>query len=170
MLPTGGTAHAMHTSQLMLDVRSPADQVDIVPNLSHTLLSGSKFADARYTAGYNKDEVNFYDSHKIHIKATAIFQGYRCPHTGLWPVPLRRINCNDNVDTLILDSPCGTKSGNTKYILPSTETVRDHLKASMEREHNTILNVYKLPSIKQSIPYLHAAAGFPTKTTWLAAI
>ena len=40
----------------------------------------------------------------------------------------------------------------------------------MERETDTIFNVYKLPSIEQSIRYLHAAAGFPTKSTWLKAI
>eukprot|EP00804_Cyclotella_cryptica_P012520 CCRYP_017704-RB/>CCRYP_017704-RB protein AED:0.24 eAED:0.24 QI:0/0/0/1/0.5/0.33/3/0/909 len=50
LLPTGGTAQATHTSQLMLNVRAPANQVDIVPNLTQTLLSGSKFADAGYTA------------------------------------------------------------------------------------------------------------------------
>ena len=84
LLPTGGTAQATHIAQLMLDVRAPANQVDIVPNLTQTLLSGSKFADAGYTAVYDKDEVNFYDSNKIHINATSILQGYRCPHTGLW--------------------------------------------------------------------------------------
>ena len=46
LLPTGGTAQATHIAQLMLDVRAPANQVDIVPNLTQTLLSGSKFADA----------------------------------------------------------------------------------------------------------------------------
>jgi hypothetical protein len=38
------------------------------------------------------------------------------------------------------------------------------------REQHTILNIYELPSIEQTIRYLHASAGFPTKTTWLAAI
>ena len=170
LLPTGGTAQASHISQLLLDVCAPANQVDIVPTLTQTLLSGSKFADAGYTAVYDKDEVNFYNSDKIHINATAVLQGYRCPHTGLWRVPLRQINCDDNHDTLILDSPCDKKSLNTKYVIPSTEAVRDHLKASMEREDHTILNVYELPSIAQTIRYLHATAGFPTKTTWLAAI
>ena len=83
LLPTGGTAYATHLSQLLLDVHAPANQVDIVPNLTQTLLSGSKFADAGYTAVYDKDEVNFYDSDKIHIDATSILQGYRCPRTGL---------------------------------------------------------------------------------------
>ena len=33
-----------------------------------------------------------------------------------------------------------------------------------------INNVYKLPSIKQSIRYLHAATGHPKRPTWLKAI
>eukprot|EP00804_Cyclotella_cryptica_P029865 CCRYP_010777-RA/>CCRYP_010777-RA protein AED:0.22 eAED:0.28 QI:0/0/0/1/1/1/4/0/696 len=90
LLPTGGTAPPTHISQLLLDVRAPANQVDIVPNLTQTLLSGSKFADAGYTAVYDKDEVNFYDSNKIHINATSILQGYRCPHTGLCTFPSRK--------------------------------------------------------------------------------
>jgi hypothetical protein len=65
LLPTGGTAQATHISKLLLDVRAPANQVDIVPNLTQTLLSGSKFADAGYTAVYDKDEVNFYDQTKF---------------------------------------------------------------------------------------------------------
>lgn len=142
LLPTGGTAQATHSSQLMLNVRAPANQVDIVPNLTQTLLSGSKFADAGYTAVYDKDEVNFYDSNKFHINATSILQGYRCPHTGLWRVPLRQITRNINDDTLILDSPCGTKSRNTRYVVPSTEEISTLLAASSTREQHSILNVY----------------------------
>ena len=33
-----------------------------------------------------------------------------------------------------------------------------------------INNVYELPSIEPAIRYLHGAAGFPTKETWLKAI
>ena len=33
-----------------------------------------------------------------------------------------------------------------------------------------INNVYELPSIEPAIIYLHGAAGFPTKATWLKAI
>eukprot|EP00804_Cyclotella_cryptica_P020437 CCRYP_014425-RA/>CCRYP_014425-RA protein AED:0.04 eAED:0.02 QI:0/0/0/1/1/1/2/0/1218 len=170
LLPTGGTAQATHISQLMLNVRAPANQVDIVPNLTQTLLSGSKFADAGYTAVYDKDEVNFYDSNNININATSILQGYRCPHTGLWRVPLRQLTRNINDDTLILDSPCGTKSRNTRYVVPSTEEISTLLAASSTREQHSILNVYELPSIQQAIRYLHAAAGFPTKRTWMNAI
>jgi hypothetical protein len=31
-------------------------------------------------------------------------------------------------------------------------------------------NVYSLPSISQTITYLHAAAGFPVKETWMDSI
>ena len=37
-------------------------------------------------------------------------------------------------------------------------------------KHEQVNNVYSLPSTQQSIKYLHAAAGFPVKDTWLAAI
>ena len=77
---------------------------------------------------------------------------------------------NVNVDTILLDSPCSQKSTNNRYIIPATHKVREHLKASIERETDTIGNVYELPSIDQTIQYLHVAAGFPTKTTWLKAI
>jgi hypothetical protein len=36
LLPMGGTAQATHLSQLLLDVHAPANQVNIVPNLTHT--------------------------------------------------------------------------------------------------------------------------------------
>jgi hypothetical protein len=34
----------------------------------------------------------------------------------------------------------------------------------------SVNNVYDLPSINQTVKYLHTAAGFPTKGTWLKAI
>eukprot|EP00804_Cyclotella_cryptica_P012948 CCRYP_002296-RA/>CCRYP_002296-RA protein AED:0.87 eAED:0.41 QI:0/0/0/0.25/1/1/4/0/505 len=54
LLPTGGTAKATKVAKLLHKVRAPANMVDIVPSLEHTLLSGSKFADAGYTAVYDK--------------------------------------------------------------------------------------------------------------------
>ena len=38
------------------------------------------------------------------------------------------------------------------------------------QQKETIHNVYSLPSIPHTIRYLHAAAGFPVKETWLDAI
>eukprot|EP00804_Cyclotella_cryptica_P002817 CCRYP_009355-RA/>CCRYP_009355-RA protein AED:0.29 eAED:0.33 QI:0/0/0/1/0.66/0.5/4/0/552 len=135
LLPTGGTAQATHISQLMLNVRAPANQVDIVPNLTQTLLSGSKFADAgvtdAHTPGFGE-----YPYAKSPATSTTI--------PSSWTLPV--------------------------YVVPSTKEIRALLASSRTREQHTILNVYKLPSIEQTIRYLHAAAGFTTKTTWMAAI
>eukprot|EP00804_Cyclotella_cryptica_P002793 CCRYP_009348-RA/>CCRYP_009348-RA protein AED:0.05 eAED:0.04 QI:0/0/0/1/1/1/3/0/1214 len=170
MLPTGTTTAATIQAQLLLNVRPPANTVDIVPNLHQTLLSGSKFADADYTAVYDKHEVNFYDSATINITERAVLTGYRCPRTGLWRIPLRPVTVNENTDTLILDSKCGLQSTQPRYHVPTPTHIREHLQASLQCNTDHILNVYELPSIEQAIRYLHAAAGFPTKSTWLAAI
>jgi hypothetical protein len=170
MLPTGGTATAMHTTKLALRVRAPANSIDIVPDLRQTLISGSKFADAGYTAVYDRDSVNFYDEDTIRIDAPAVLRGYRCPRTGLWRIPLQQFVINDNTDTLVLDAPCGTQPTNTRYKVPTTEAIKHLLQSSNTRESDTLYNVYELPTIGQSIRYLHAAAGFPTKSTWLKAI
>jgi hypothetical protein len=37
-------------------------------------------------------------------------------------------------------------------------------------EHKEVANVYNLPSISQTIKYLHAAAGYPVEETWTKAI
>ena len=104
--------------------------MDVVPNLTQNLLSGSKFADAGYTAVYDKDEVNFYEANKVKIEARAVLQGYRCSSTGLWRVPLVDNISNTNNNTLLLDSRGGEQSLNKLYEVPSSQQIRDHLKSS----------------------------------------
>ena len=132
-LPTGGTATATSTAKLLLSVREPANEVDIIPNLEQTLLSTSKFADAGYTAVYDKDEINFYNSNTIKIEEAAVIRGYRCTRTGLWRVPLVPIILNENTDTVLLD--CRTQTLNSAYEIPSTDSIREHLQASIEGKH-----------------------------------
>ena len=47
-----------------------------------------------------------------------------------------------------------------------------HINALRDRPppSHAINHVYKLPSVEPAIRYLHGAAGFPTKYTWLKAI
>eukprot|EP00804_Cyclotella_cryptica_P008973 CCRYP_012065-RA/>CCRYP_012065-RA protein AED:0.48 eAED:0.43 QI:0/-1/0/1/-1/1/1/0/178 len=132
MLPTGITTAATAQAHLLLNVRTPANTVDIVPNLHQTLLSGSKFADANYTAVYDKHKVNFYDSDTINISERAVLTGYQCPCTGLWCVPLRPITVNEAIDTLILDSNCGLHSTSPQYPVPTPTHIREHVQASLE--------------------------------------
>eukprot|EP00804_Cyclotella_cryptica_P029542 CCRYP_020578-RA/>CCRYP_020578-RA protein AED:0.38 eAED:0.35 QI:0/0/0/0.66/0/0/3/0/585 len=76
VLPTGSIAQASTATTLLLNICPPANRVDIIPGLKQTLLSSSKFADAGYTAIYNKEEGNFYNSHTIHIQENSVLQGY----------------------------------------------------------------------------------------------
>ena len=42
--------------------------------------------------------------------------------------------------------------------------------ADDEAEKEQVSNVYDIPSINQTVRYLHAAAGFPTEDMWIKAI
>eukprot|EP00804_Cyclotella_cryptica_P013069 CCRYP_002366-RA/>CCRYP_002366-RA protein AED:0.66 eAED:0.66 QI:0/0/0/0.5/1/1/2/0/452 len=168
VLPTGNIAPASTATTLLLNLRPSANQVDIVPGLTQTLLSGSKLADAGYTAIYDKNAVNFYNSHTIHVQEKSVLRGYRCPHTGLWRIPLQPIVLNQNTDTLLLDAPDGITTTNPQFKIHHSPNTLAHLQTS--NTPDTLANVYELPSIAQAVRYLHGAAGFPTKSTWLAAI
>ena len=89
--------------------------------------------------------VNVYDGWtvRIIISEAAILSGYKSKD-GLWCVPLRKnmkvVNKTD--DTIVLDHP---------------------------DPKEVISHVFELPSIKNTIVYYHAVAGFPTKETWIRA-
>jgi hypothetical protein len=55
----------------------------------------------------------------------------------------------------------GCKSNQGKLWTVSTSTGETNQEAN---------NIYSLPSIPQSISYLHAAAGYPVKETWIDSI
>ena len=166
-LPDGSKKAAQERATLRLPLRDPANQVDIVPGIEQTLLSGGKMAEAGYIAIYDDEEVNFYNkTAKIHISEEAVLKGYKCKQTKLWRVPLQDTIQDEHTDTLILDSPCGLHSLNTLYEVEQTTATTNLLNFIRE----SISNVYDLPSTQQTIRYLHAAAGFPTKATWLKRI
>ncbi len=174
-LPDGGIAPATTRNKLLHNVREPARSVNIVPALvENSLLSTNKFAEAGYTIIYDKDEVNFYDARttKIMVLEEAILTGWQCPHQKMWRVPLVPIVTNLNTDTLLLDHPSGLDSLNTMYTVSSSTVARNHVALHLgklaQRDH--IHNVYELPSVKPTIRYLHRAAGFPTRASWLKVI
>ena len=174
----GDIAKATTVNKLQHKLREPARSVHIVPDVKDSLLSTSKMVDADYIAVYDNKEVNFYDAKttKIVITEEAVLTGYRCPTVGLWRVPLVENPTNLNTDTLILDHPTKFASLNSLYEVITTTATRERVSTLMgqatavpcPREH--INNVYELPSIEQTVRYLHAAAGHPTKYTWLKAI
>eukprot|EP00804_Cyclotella_cryptica_P003248 CCRYP_010484-RA/>CCRYP_010484-RA protein AED:0.06 eAED:0.05 QI:0/0/0/1/0/0.5/2/0/413 len=164
LLPTGGTAQAAHISQLMLNVRAPANQVDIDPNLTQTLLSGSKFADAGYTAVYDKDEVNF----STPTKSTST------------PPPSSRVT---DVHTPGFGEYPYAKSHATSTTIPSSWTlpvVRNHStlstschpqKKSAPSLHHLVRGSSTPSSMSTSSPVSNKlfCTSMP-KTTWMAAI
>ena len=157
-------------------IRDPARDVHIVLSLQNFfLLSTGKMSDANYIEIYNNDEVNFYDVNTVKIKVSeeAVLRGYKYPWTKLWQVPLRPNIINKTTDNLILNRPTGMTSLNTRYEVPSTDTITDTLNFMIQQAPKTteaINNVYDIPSIEPTIRYLHAAAGFPTKRTRTKAI
>ena len=80
---------------------------------------------------------------------------------------------NEQTNTLILNVPSGLESLNSVYSLPSSDTITTHVAACCDNRpppKEVINNVYELPTIEPAIRYLHSAAGFPAKATWLKAI
>jgi hypothetical protein len=174
-LPNGAIAPSTTLNKLLHNVRAPARDVNIVPSLvENSLLSTSKFAAASYTTISDENEVNFYDTKttKTAISAEAVLKGWCCPCMNLWRVPLVPIVTNLNTDTLILDHPSGQNSLNSMYTIKTNQIPRKHVALQMCKNHRQeyLYNVYELPSVKPTIWYLHGAAGFPTKTSWLKAI
>ena len=172
-LADGRPAPATTVAKLAHNVREPARSVDIVPSLAgNSLLSGGKFAEAGYISICDGDEVNIYDGRtaKVVVSEEAVLKGWFCPRQRLWRIPLQQHVTNLNTQTLLLNGPTGTESLHSLYEVPSSPALRTHIKSLSGNLKEAINNVYELPSVEQSIRYLHGAAGFPTKATWLKSI
>jgi hypothetical protein len=156
-------------------MREPARSVNIVPALvENFLLSTNKFSKAGYTVIYDNDEVNFYNARttKITVLEEAILTGWQCPHQKMRCVPLVPMVTNLNTDMLLLDHPSGLDSLNAMYTVSSSTVACNHVALHLGKPAHCdhIHNVYELPSVKPNIQYLHGAAGFPTRASWLKAI
>jgi hypothetical protein len=69
-----------------------------------------------------------------------------------WRIPLVEVVRNNNTDTIIVNQP-------QPEFLPERPPPTD-----------ATHNVYELKTQPELVRYYHAAAGFPTKPTWLKAI
>ena len=126
----------------------------IVPGVSTaSLISTGKFADANYITVFDQEEVKIYDANNTQVTTTrgAVLKGWKCKD-GLYRIPLVPKVKNVNTDTILCNKP-------------PTE-----LLSHRPPPKNAINNVYELRTQRELVRYYHAAAGFPTKLTWLAAI
>ena len=142
-------------SELAHNVCQPAKEVHIVPSIeTHSLLSTSKFAKARYIKVFDKEEVNIYDAQNTQLKVSkgAILRGWFDKTANLWRIPLIPGVLNNNTDTVLVNKqPTEFLPGRTPII-------------------EAINNVYELKTQPELVRYLHACAGFPTKPSWIKAI
>jgi hypothetical protein len=123
----------------------------MVPGFKDHLLSTSKFVDAGYAWIFNQDEVGVYDkaNTKMITSRAAIMKGWHVPGENVWRFPLL------------------SNSGAT---FDSKRSPQELLRAQPPPLPDSVLNVYDLKTKPELVRYYHAAAGFPTKPTWLATI
>ena len=160
ILPSGQAVTASEVAEYPFKVRHPASEVHITPGVtSNSLMSTNQFAQAGYITVFDKEEVNIYDANDVKITVTrgAILRGWRDEETGLWRIPVCPTIRSHNVTNL-----------NTQTIL-----VKESPSELLPRRPppiEAIANVFELKTQPELVRYYHAAAGFPTKPTWLAAI
>jgi hypothetical protein len=155
ILPGGKIVNATKIVEYLFKVKAPAQELHITPGVTkNSLLSTSKFADANYITIFDKEAVNIYDANDTTITITSgpILHGFKCPMTGMWRIPLVDLVRNNNTDTVIVNCP-------------PLEFLPAHPPPA-----NAIHNAYELKTQLELVQYYHAAAGFPTKPTWLKAI
>ena len=141
----GNLAPATEVMEMTHKLRAPANDMNVVPGVNETLVSGVKMAEADYITVLDKKNVKVYDGKTTYILPTnkPVLQGYWCKHSRLWRIPLKEKIENENTDTKLIQCPDTTEA---------------------------IANVFELPTVKKQIAYYHAAAGFPVQSTWVDAV
>jgi hypothetical protein len=139
-------------------MRYPANDGDVVPDLAQqSLLSTSKCADGNYITVFTPEEVQIFDAEAAPFKVEGkiVMQGWRCPQTKLWRVPLQQNWTNINTETALMSQEVTDIIMNKRGELQPTDFVN---------------SVYELPNTEQVVAWYHAAAGYPTKASWIKAI
>jgi hypothetical protein len=101
----GTISEAGKKARLPFEMRHPATDADTVPDVANnSLLSTSKTADANYVTVFTKDDVRIFDAETAPFEVTGkvVLEGWRCPETGLWRIPLKQHMDNLNTDTALL--------------------------------------------------------------------
>ena len=154
----GKISAADKIKQLTFKVREGSKDGHMIPGIQNNLLSTTQFSKTQYIKIFDEEEVNIYDATNTEIKTTkgAVLRGWRLPYKGLW-----RIQLDKNA---ISESNLNTKTVKAK------EPLSKLLKIQPPTLSQSIDNVYKLKVKPELVRYYHAAAGFPTKPSWIAAI
>jgi len=154
----GNLGVADEVKHLPFNVRGQAKEIHMTPGLENHLISTNRFVEEDYVQVFDKEQVNIYDANDVEIKTTrgAVLRGWRVPREGLWRIPLVKganQQSNQNTDTAAL-----------------SKAPQQILQKRPPPTRDIVSNVYELKTRPELVRYYHAAAGFPTKPSWLAAI
>ncbi len=144
MLPDGSSIQATHTTLLPFEELSlEARKADVLPRLRpNSLISVRKLADANYTTIFHPQGQGV----TIHKKGSLKLRSLCTPVLQGW------------------------RDGNGLWRISRDENKPTQVSRRICKQDEAVLSVYNLPSMSQTVRYLHAAAGFPVKDTWLKAI
>ena len=133
---------------------TPGGEEALMDHEVDSLVSKRKLVDARYITTFDGEEVNIYYASDTQITVTrgAVLRGWQDKTCGLWRILLVKNITNKNTQTALVQ-------------VPPMEILYDCPNAN-----ESIHNVYEIKTKPEMIRYYHAAAGFPTKRTWLSAI
>ena len=136
----------------------------MVPDVTlDCLLSTGKTCDAGYFSVFDGKEVRIYDAEttKIVTSKPPVLKGWRDTISRLWKIPLSR---QATVPHDGLAAEQGTAARPTMW------TPKKFHSPIRPAPSETIANVYQLKTKPEVIRYLHAAAEFPTESTWYSAV
>ena len=121
-------------------------------------MSTNQFAKARYITIFDKEEVNIYNATNTEIRKTrgSVLRGWRLPNEGLW--------------CIVIDENVPAESNINEKTVKAKEPPSNLLKIQPPPPSQSINNIYKLKVKPELVCYYHAAAGFPTKPSCIAAI
>ena len=122
----------------------------VMPEFKHSLMGLGSICDANCTVLFSKAAVTIFDP-----QGKPLLQGWRDRHGAkLWRFALRPTTAPQ-----AHSSSVATEQAYVAMAAPSIEASNLHA-----------FSAYDLPSVEALVRYLHAAAGFPVKSTWLDAI
>ena len=151
----GHVAPGAEVVDVALPLRKEAREGHTIEGLKNNLFSINKLVQADYIPIFNKDTFDIYDAKNtvVTVSRRAVCRGYYDKRAQLWRLPLVNKGGKEEWRTAT------TKANPADILFNSPAPPTAH-----------ILNAYEIRAQPALIRYYHAAAGFPTKLTWLKAI
>ena len=159
-----------------------ARTVHIIPGFTNNLLSLGKLCDADCTAKLDKHNLTIYNKEGRQIEQ----QGARLWRVNIAPTPANIIEPDEaSINETATPAPTRPQISTPRAptqpqptmqpetMQPVESTMQPNTTRPPQQQRATSTKVarsYDLPNTPALVAYLHATAGYPVKSTWLAAI